>query len=324
MIHISVVIQRSSNWKLPFLNCSDYLHFPRLSGFPWHVFRQINAAFGHFQSSQPVLSAWLNRFQPNNSYAQEVLDTFKLQMAVGIQCSKLYNVMPPTLRRHINTYIITTRRTEAGKYRGVQNSCLEVFCFHHGLRMLDPHIRDLLKTKSIIDIGAFNGDSALVLADYGKNVYSLELSSTNFAILSRVLAQNPLLSANVHAFHLGVSDQEGKSSVIGFGAGAKIASQAGELVKIVTIDKFVQRHNLSIGFMKGDVEGHAAAIVRGSIETMRRDRPIFSFSSYHDFSEMYNMSIFLLDLLPDYYLEWHMENTITIAFFEVSLLDRPT
>jgi hypothetical protein len=120
-----------------------------------------------------------------------------------------------------------------------------------------------------------------------------------------------------------VSDQEGKSSVSGYGAGAKISGQAGKFVRIVTIDKFVRRHNLSIGFMKGDVEGHAAAIVRGAIETMLRDRPIFSLSSYHDFSEMYNMSIFLMDLLPNYYFEWHMENPITIAFFEISLFGRP-
>jgi FkbM family methyltransferase len=231
--------------------------------------------------------------------------------------------MPPTLRSYINTYVIMTRRAEADKYRGVQNSCLEVFCFHHGLRMLDPHIRDSLKTKSFIDIGAFNGDSALVLSDYAKDVYSLELSDANFAVLNRVLAENPLLSANVHAFHVGVSDQEGASSVIGYGAGTKISGQSGKLVKIVTIDKFVQLHNLRIGFLKADVEGHAAAIARGVTEIMLRDRPVFSFSSYHDFTEMYNMSIFLMDLLPNYYFEWHMENTITIAFFEASLFGHP-
>jgi FkbM family methyltransferase len=209
------------------------------------------------------------------------------------------------------------------KYHGVQNSCLEVFCFHHGLRMLDPSLRTSLITKSFVDIGAFNGDSALVLSEYAKDVYSLEISGANFAILNRVLANNPALSANVQAFHVGVSDQEGESSVTGYGAGARISGQVGELVKIVTIDKFVQMHNLSIGFLKADVEGHAAAIVAGATETILRDRPIFSFSSYHDFTEMYNMSIFLMDLLPDYYFEWHMENAITIAFFEISLFGRP-
>jgi hypothetical protein len=138
-----------------------------------------------------------------------------------------------------------------------------------------------------------------------------------------MLAQNPLLSTNVHAFQVGVSDHKGKSTVVGNGPGARMSSHSGELVKIVTIDGFVQKHNLSVGFLKGDVEGHAAAIVRGAAETLVRDRPIFSFSSYHDFSEMYNMSLFLMSLLPNYYFEWHMENGITTAFFELSLFGRP-
>jgi hypothetical protein len=71
------------------------------------------------------------------------------------------------------------------------------------------------------------------------------------------------------------------------------------------------------------VEGRTAAIVRGAVETMLRDRPIFSFSSYHDFSEMYNMSIFLMDVLSDYYSEWHMENAIVTGFSETSLFGQP-
>jgi FkbM family methyltransferase len=189
--------------------------------------------------------------------------------------------------------------------------------------MLDPRIRTPLKTKSFIDIGAFNGDSALALSEYAKDIYSLELSRSNFMILSHVLVRNPSLSGNVRAFHVGVSDQEGECSVTGSGPGARISGRSGELVTIVTIDRFVRRRNLTVGFLKGDVEGHAAAIVRGAIETMLRDRPIFSFSSYHDFSEMYNMSTFLMDVLSDYYFEWHMENAIVTAFFEISLFGRP-
>jgi FkbM family methyltransferase len=323
VIDLKVIIPISSSCGLPLLNCSDYLHFPRLHGFSSHIISQIKAVFGPISTSQRMLSAWLNRFLPNNRYAQEVLDTFKLQMAVGIQCSRLYNVMPPTLRRHIDIYIVTTRRAEMSKYQGVRNFCLEVFCFHHGLRMLDPRIQASLKTKSFIDIGAFNGDSALVLSDYAKDVYSLELSGANFAVLNCVLSQNPILSANVHAFHVGASDHDGESSVTGYGAGAKISGHIGQLVKIVTIDKFVQEHNLSVGFVKGDVEGNAAGIITGATVTMVRDRPVFSLLSYHDFSEMCNMSIFLIDLLPNYTFEWHMENTITMAFFEISLFGRP-
>jgi FkbM family methyltransferase len=180
-----------------------------------------------------------------------------------------------------------------------------------------------LKNKSFVDISAFKDDSALVLADHAKDVYSIELSKGNFAVLNRILSQNRAISANVYAFHLGVSDKEGECAVTGRGPGARISDQLGTLAKIMTIDGFVQKHNLTVGFLKADVEGHGASIVRGAAQTMMRNRPIFSLSSYHDFTEMYNMSTFLLELLPNYYFEWHMENTVTTAFFEISLFGRP-
>jgi hypothetical protein len=68
-------------------------------------------------------------------------------MAPGIRCSRVYTVIPATLLRDLDEYIITTRWSEASKDQGVRNSCLEVFCLHHGLRTLDPHIRTSLKIK---------------------------------------------------------------------------------------------------------------------------------------------------------------------------------
>jgi hypothetical protein len=127
----------------------------------------------------------------------------------------------------------------------------------------------------------------------------------------------------VRTFHLGVSDREGETGSTGSSGGARIGNGAGERIKMVTIDAFVRTHNLSVGFMKADTEGDCLAVVKGAAETMVRDRPVFSFSVYHDFSEMYNVSIFLMDLLPDYYFEWHMENELYWAFYEVSLFGRP-
>jgi hypothetical protein len=64
-----------------------------------------------------------------------------------------------------------------------------------------------------------------------------------------------LLSANVHAFYFDVSDETGERAVMGQGPGARISSHSGELVKIVTIDEFAHKHDLSVGFLKGEVEG---------------------------------------------------------------------
>jgi FkbM family methyltransferase len=293
----------TSSDMLPLVNCTSYSSFPDPGGFTGGVFGQIQSLFGNFSCSRPLLSAWLNRFHPDNLYAQQVLDSFKHKFAVGLQCWRLFNVIPPMLGSYLEEYWRTTQPAEAGKYQGMSNGCTEVFLFHHGLRMLDPRIREPLKNKSFIDIGAFNGDSALALSQYAKDVYSIELATENYIILNRTLAQNPELSRNVRTFHLGVSDRDGETGLTGNSAAARIGNGSGERIKMVTIDTFVRTYNLSVGFMKSDTEGNCLAVVRGAAETMVRDRPVFSFSVYHDFSEMYNVSRFLMDLLPDYYFE---------------------
>jgi hypothetical protein len=72
-------------------------------------------------------------------------------------------------------------------------------------------------------------------------------------------------------------DHEGKSSSIGSAAGAIISGYHGTFVKICTINKVVQIHDLGIGFLKADGEGHAAAIVTDANETLLRDRPFSPF-----------------------------------------------
>jgi FkbM family methyltransferase len=308
---------------LPFVNCPEYAQFPQANAFPQKAFQQIHSLFGDFSSSRVILSTWLNRFHPDNTYAQEVLDVFKRQISVGVQCLKTYDISPSTLSNYLGQFTFRIRPIEASKYHGIFSASPEVFFFHHGLRMLDPRIRLPLKKKSFLDIGAYNGDSALVLSEYAKDVYSIELSSDNFVLLNRVLAQNPSLSANVHAFHMGVSDKEGEGTFAGRGVGAMISDGPGARVEIITIDAFVQRYNLSVGFLKADVEGHGLAVVKGAAGTIARERPIFSLAAYHDFSEMYNMSIFLLELLPTYYFEWQMQAGCAASFFELSLFGRP-
>jgi hypothetical protein len=92
---------------------------------------------------------------------------------------------------------------------------------------------------------------------------------------------------------------------------------------MITVDTFVRRHNLTVGFMKADVEGFGLQVVRGAAETLVRDRPVLALSCYHDFSEMYNASIFLMNLLPNYHFEWHMENQWRNIFYELGLFGYP-
>jgi hypothetical protein len=123
-------------------------------------------------------------------------------------------------------------------------------------------------------------------------------------------------------FHLGISDRIAEAGV----RRESFASRIGDgpqRVQMVTVDDFVEKHNLSLGFIKADVEGHAFALVKGAAKSLVRYRPVFTLFCYHDFVEMYHLSIFLMNLLPNYHFEWHSENYIEYIFYELSFAGYP-
>jgi FkbM family methyltransferase len=284
------------------------------------VIKQIRSRFGGFETAQEPLSAWLSRFRPVDKYTTEVLETFKMQLSVGLLCSKLYARIPPTLDHLLRDYRQNIYPGNRQKYHGIDPGSTEVFCFNHGLKRLGPAVTDSLKQKDFLDIGAFNGDSALALSQYAGTVHSIEISNGNFDALKRTLAANPEIT-NVRVYHMGIGETAGSASASGSGGAAQV--RQGNDIEILPVDVFAARNNLTIGFMKADIEGYAFAMVKGAKETMVRDRPVFSFSAYHAFHEMYDVSMFLYDLLPNYQFEWHMENTVDWAFFELSFFGCP-
>jgi FkbM family methyltransferase len=158
------------------------------------------------------------------------------------------------------------------------------------------------------------------------DVYSIELSLQNIETMKRVLDSNPRYSSNVHIVHAGIAARSGWMSVSDVGGSdqsLRSQSETGTIVRLVSIDDFVDEHNIEIGFIKADVEGFAYELAKGGIKTFRRDRPIFSISSYHSMKEMYTMSKFLIKNLPRYHFEWHMENNIAHAWFELSFFGYP-
>jgi hypothetical protein len=66
------------------------------------------------------------------------------------------------------------------------------------------------------------------------------------------------------------------------------------------IDTFVELYNLSVDFIEADFEGHVFAVAQLVTGMFIRDLPLFSFSSYHGFTEMHNGLMFVTDVFPHY------------------------
>lgn len=135
--------------------------------------------------------------------------------------------------------------------------------------------------KIALDIGANKGVYTHTLARLCRHVHAFEPHPKMFALLTRALPRN------VTAHHVAASDRDGTAELIipSYKAGG-MSNQGASLdtakkkapfgytpvtVEARTIDSFAFT---GVGFIKIDVEGFEAAVVRGLLQTAARERPV--------------------------------------------------
>lgn len=149
--------------------------------------------------------------------------------------------------------------------------------------------------KDILDVGAYIGDSALILSNYTtKKVYAFEPFKDGFDELIQNISLNN--NKTITPVNLGISDKNGKDKLY-FGDGLSISTNdpetslsKGACTKIieienVTIDTYVKKHNLDVGIIKIDAEGAEPKVLQGAKETIVRQKPILLISIYHNIND---------------------------------------
>jgi len=100
------------------------------------------------------------------------------------------------------------------------------------------------------------GDTALFFEKYcGKQgtIYAFEPFESNFKVLGENIKRNNL--KNIFAVKEGFMDMEGFLSMSGASGQASVRDNGNYKIKVTTIDKFVERNNLSkVDFIKMDIE----------------------------------------------------------------------
>jgi FkbM family methyltransferase len=307
---------------LPIFDCRDATVSFSTGGFLGSVVSDIKQRFGDLASVRNALRSWLGKFRSFTRSAADSLETLTRILILGLECGKRTEVIPALLTEELGYYRKVTLPAAMAKYKGLAVFTSEVFAFHHGLKRIPDSVVQTLKDRDALDIGASIGDSALMLVDYCRCVYSFDILLDNIAAMNRVLAVNPDQAAKIRLFHLGMSDHVGVGYSSGSGGGAAL-NTVGARVDITTIDQFAAGKGLKVGMIKADVEGHAFAVAKGARETMLRDRPILAFAVYHSFTEMYNMSNWLMETLPNYHFEWQIMQHADLYFHELNLIGYP-
>lgn len=145
----------------------------------------------------------------------------------------------------------------------------------------------------VIDAGANIGIFTMFAAAYRKaKVYAFEPVPHIFEALGNNIRINEVESL-VTAVKAGLSDSQGMCNMLiddnVSRAGTFLPSRAegfkNERViesQVTTIDKYVEENHIpKVDFIKADIEGFERNMLRGAVETLKRDRPKLAICTYH-------------------------------------------
>jgi FkbM family methyltransferase len=138
-------------------------------------------------------------------------------------------------------------------------------------------VQDRIKNKSIIDAGAYIGDTSIFLSLRNKNqkIYAIESSIKNYNFikkikdknkedLSNLIVLNQLLSDNISNY----SSQKPNLPNSRY----NITSDK-EGIKSTTLDQMWKNKNEEIGLLHFDVEGFELKVIKGSIGIIKKYKP---------------------------------------------------
>lgn len=178
-------------------------------------------------------------------------------------------------------------------------------CFYgmSGLRWLPIGITNKIKNGVFIDVGAYEGDTAVFLAmNFNPSqVYAFEPEAKNFQILSknaRILGHNIIIPINS-----GLSDHEGTTHITSNEGESHLSTdKKDQEIKLTAFDYFWPKQNNQdkITLIKMDIEGAEMQALRGLEKTIIKDKPVLAISIYHNASDFFTIKPWLENICPDY------------------------
>jgi FkbM family methyltransferase len=164
----------------------------------------------------------------------------------------------------------------------------------------------------VIDAGANIGIFTMFAAAYRKaRVYAFEPIPYVFEELCNNIRINEV-ELLVTAIKAGLSDSQGMCDMFSeddsIVSGTFLPSIAGGVkggrvlkCQVTTIDKYVEENNIpKVDFIKADIEGFERNMLRGAVETLRRDRPKLSICTYHFPDDAEVLTDIIMKANPEY------------------------
>lgn len=139
------------------------------------------------------------------------------------------------------------------------------------------HIELIKDNSAIVDAGANLGVFSIFVAKKHPNctIYAFEPTPRMFAVLKKNTKKYP----NIRCFNyaLGNENKTVKIVEVNYNTGSNHISDHGIPVQMKTIDSL----DIPMDFLRMDVEGYEANVLRGAAETIKKHHPIIAMSAYH-------------------------------------------
>ena len=153
---------------------------------------------------------------------------------------------------------------------------------------------DSIKSKHIIDVCGFIGDSALTLSEYSNfNVHSFEPFSPLYEMLRKTIKLNNLNNVIPNKMALGSKkgylELELDSFMMGIKGSITNNESLKEKVQVITLDEYVEKNNLNVGVIKVDIEGAEQDFLKGAQQTIKNQKPVLLLSIYHNYDDFFNI-----------------------------------
>ena len=179
-----------------------------------------------------------------------------------------------------------------------------VFYDHHNLRFAPEKVREYVKDKIFLDIGAYVGDSVLVLLKYNPSfIYSFEIADGNIERYKKTMKMNNIPSNKYELVQLAIAEKKGKFKIAANWEMEGIESiypiEHGQTVYSTDVDSFMKDKKGKVGFIKGDVQGIMHKAVKGMKETIKRDKPVLLLDISDSPQDFFYTKPILEDILKD-------------------------
>lgn len=167
-----------------------------------------------------------------------------------------------------------------------------VFYFKHGLAEVET--LDKVVGKAIVDVGGFIGDSVLILSELNPDkIYTFEAVPENYELLKQTIELNRV--PNVIAENVALGAEAGSLKMNVYGSMSTAIDRKGVTyeneieVPVITLDEYVEKHNLKVGLIKVDIEGGEPAFLAGAKRTICEQKPILLLSIYHNAHDFFEL-----------------------------------